>query len=1211
MCLQETKLGNKPYNPGLNYSFHRSPQLLGERAQGGTGFIIHKSIHFTTIQLNTVLQACAVQIHMDRKVTLCSLYLEPKLEDHLYDMSGNARHLDISDLQNLIDQLPSPFILMGDFNAKHALWGESTCDRWGNLFEQLLDNNDIVLMNDGSPTRFDVYHNSSSAIDLSICSSALRLEYDWSVTKHLRGSDHWPIMLKYARNLPSPCSPKWKINEADWGSFEKFACSDKTVDDFPTPVHAYDHLSNIILDSAGKSIPQTAGLPRRPVVPWWNKDCAVARKVTRTCFRRYLRSPCEANRIAYARACAKQKRTFKKAKRLSWRKYISDISAKTPSSDVWKKIRKLQGKFVPASMPVLKVNERYVSDPKCVAESLAKHFANVSSAAHYSHDFQQFRLSASVVPPVSDNMEAFNLPFSMDEMMTALSSSSLTSPGEDSIRYEMISHLSVSAKCFLLDTLNGLWISRTTPDAWHTSVVVPSHKPGRDPELPQSYRPIALTSCVCKLFERMVNNRLVWYLESKNLLSNRQFGFRKNRSTIDPLLMLSREVQNAFATQRQVIGVFFDLEKAYDTTWRGGILKQLASWGIGGNMFCFVKNFLSDRYLKVRVGSEFSSPYLQEEGVPQGSVLSVTLFAVAINGLMEHIPAGVQGSLFVDDFAVYCSGSNAFEAGRKVQAAIDAASDWAESKGFRFSPQKTKAIRFTRTRKREEIPTLFLKDSILPYEDEVKFLGVIFDKKLTFSPHITDLSFRVKQSLNILKVVSHFDWGADRTTLLRLYTSLCLSKLDYACQIYGSACKTALEKLDVVHNMGLRLCTGAYRTSPVASIYVDSSMPPLSLRREELSLRFIAKSLTSKSNPNYKYVKAPLDCAINKPRLPKPLEVRLERDCRNVGILPSRIAEVGYPKSPPWCTPPIRVCLPIGGKKNSSNEVLKSEFLKHASDHQGQSVFTDGSKSSEGVGCAVVTGDTVIRRKLPSSCSIFTAEAFAILLAVKHVFSKGNFKETFTIFTDSLSVLFTLKQLLPTHHMVQEVHKWLVLLHSRRRIQVHFCWVPAHVGVIGNERADQAAKEAMRLLYPSLISVPYSDFRSAIHFYIKDKWQASWSSLTDNLKLKSIHPSIEKWQSLGITDRRTSILLTRMRIGHTHATHSYLMKSGDERQAPLCNSCRVGLTIEHILTACPAFDSERRADSLHGRSMSEVLGNDCSIGGLMLFLRNTGFYHKF
>ena len=248
------------------------------------------------------------------------------------------------------------------------------------------------------------------------------------------------------------------------------------------------------------------------------------------------------------------------------------------------------------------------------------------------------------------------------------------------------------------------------------------------------------------------------------------------------------------------------------------------------------------------MGSELSSPYLQEEGVPQGSVLSVTLFAVAINSLLSCVPPGVQGSLFVDDFAIYCSGSSALEACQKIQRTINAVSIWAEARGFKFSPLKTKAIRFTRTRKREHIPTLFLKDDIVPYEDEVKFLGVIFDKKLTFGPHINNLSTKVKKTLNILKVVSHFEWGADRTTLLRLYTSLCLSKLDYACQIYGSACKTLLEKLDVVHNMGLRICTGAYRTSPVDSIYVDSGMPPLSIRREELSLRFLAKSLTSKNN---------------------------------------------------------------------------------------------------------------------------------------------------------------------------------------------------------------------------------------------------------------------------------------------------------------------------------------------------------------------------
>ena len=661
----------------------------------------------------------------------------------------------------------------------------------------------------------------------------------------------------------------------------------------------------------------------------------------------------------------------------------------------------------------------------------------------------------------------------------------------------------------------------------------------------------------------------------------------------------------------QMVGVFFDLEKAYDTTWRGGILKQLASWGIGGHMFSFIEHFLSNRFIKVRVGSELSSPYLQEEGVPQGSVLSVTLFAVAINSLMSHLPPGIQGSLFVDDFAVYCAGSTALQACEKVQIAINAASAWANCRGFKFSPQKTKAVRFTRNRKREKIPTLFLNDSILPYEDEVKFLGVIFDKKLTFSPHINDLSNRVKKSLNILKVVSHFNWGADRTTLLKLYTSLCLSKLDYACQIYGSACRTLLEKLDVVHNMGLRICTGAYRTSPVDSLYVDSGMPPLSIRREELSLRFIARSFTSKNNPNYKYVRDPVDRAPNKPRLPKPLEVRLKDDTRDVGLAANQIAEVDYPKCPPWRNPPVKACITVGGKKALANEDMKTEFLKHAAEHRGIHVFTDGSKSAEGVGCAVIMEEVVIRRKLPSTCSIFTAELQAVVLAIQHIFNSDDHNETYTIFTDSNSVLFSIKQAMPFHHLVQEVQDWLFLLHSRKNIHIHFCWVPAHVGVDGNERADKAAKEASELPNPSPIRIPYSDFKNIIHFHFKNKWQTRWSSLSTNAKLKAIHPSVDKWSICNPSSRRESIILTRMRIGHTHATHSFLMKSGEGRQVPFCNTCQAILSVKHILIECTNFNYQRRVNSLQGRSLSEMLGNQCNIDNLMRFLKSTGFYFKF
>ena len=575
------------------------------------------------------------------------------------------------------------------------------------------------------------------------------------------------------------------------------------------------------------SIPQTSGKPRRPVVPWWNDACALSRKIARTCYKRYCRYPCLVNKITYKRALAKKKKIFKQARRESFIKYISELKYDSPLSLVWNRIRKLQGKFSPSPLPILRVYDLLLSDAGDVAETFGRHFSNISSALHYSPAFRNIRNNTTVVPPVSSNSESYNLPFTMEELDHAISLSSPTSPGEDEILYSMIFHLPRSTKQFLLDILNSFWFLGTSPKSWKISIIVPVLKPLKDSYLPKNYRPIALTSCVCKIYERMVNARLVWYLESKNLLSNRQFGFRKNRSIIDPLMFLTREIQNAIALQNQTIAVFFDLEKAYDTTWRGGILMQLVEWDIKGNMFSCIKDFLSERYLKVRVGSCISSAYPQEEGLPQGSVLSPTLFMVAINGLLGQVPAGVHGLAFADDYAVICSKSSAVEACHKIQTAINAATSWASTRGFKFSPEKTKAIRFCRLRRVEEIPTLFLNDSILPFEDSVKYLGITFDRKLTFDLHINEVVCSVKLRLNILKVVSGFNWGADRTCLLRMYQALCLSKIDYGCQVYGSACQTTLQKLDVVHNTALRICTGAYRTSPVGSLYVDSGFPPL------------------------------------------------------------------------------------------------------------------------------------------------------------------------------------------------------------------------------------------------------------------------------------------------------------------------------------------------------------------------------------------------
>ena len=588
-CLQETKLGNSTPNMGHNFNFFRSSPLIGERAQGGTAIIVYKNLNCRVVQLNTDLQANAIQVFTNKWVTICSLYLETELNRRLSDIHNHPRQLLVSDLQDLIDQLPQPYILLGDFNAKHTLWGESSCDPRGYIIEELIDNNDVVLLNDGSPTRYDVVHNTSSAIDLTICSSSLTLDYKWSVDDNLFGSDHWPICLKYVQNIPSSCLPKWKSKDADWSLYEKSTKVNANVNEFSGTSAAYEYLAKIMKGGAMKAIPRTTGKPRRPLVPWWNSKCAMARKIARACYKRYRRRPIIINRIIYTRNVAKHKLVFREARRESFFKYISELKYNSPLSLVWDRVRKLLGKFSPSPLPILRINLVIVSNAREVAEAFAQHFSNVSSANHYPPEFRNIRDSTIIVPPVCSNSESYNAPFSIEEFEFAPSLSSPTTPGEDDIIYSMLSHLSENGKKFFLVVVNEFWCSGTSYKIWKSSVVIPILKPGKDASMPKSYRPIALTSCVYKIYERMVNIRLVWILESRNLLSNRQFGFRKNRSTLDPLLCLTREVQNAFAAQNQTIVVSFDMEKAYDTTWRGGILKQLVDWGIGGNLFNFIK----------------------------------------------------------------------------------------------------------------------------------------------------------------------------------------------------------------------------------------------------------------------------------------------------------------------------------------------------------------------------------------------------------------------------------------------------------------------------------------------------------------------------------------------------------------------------------------------------------------------------------------------
>ena len=140
---------------------------------------------------------------------------------------------------------------------------------------------------------------------------------------------------------------------------------------------------------------------------------------------------------------------------------------------------------------------------------------------------------------------------------------------------------------------------------------------------------------------------------------------------------------------------------------------------------------------------------------------------------------------------------------------------------------------------------LYLNDTQIPIIGESKFLGLLFDSKLSFISHIKSLKSRCTKSLDLITVLSNTTWGADRKVLLRLYRALIRSKLDYGCIVYGSARPSYIKRLDTVHNQGLRLCLGAFRTSPVQSLYVEADAPPLDMRRTRLSLQYCVKLMSN------------------------------------------------------------------------------------------------------------------------------------------------------------------------------------------------------------------------------------------------------------------------------------------------------------------------------------------------------------------------------
>ena len=306
----------------------------------------------------------------------------------------------------------------------------------------------------------------------------------------------------------------------------------------------------------------------------------------------------------------------------------------------------------------------------------------------------------------------------------------------------------------------------------------------------------------------------------------------------------------------------------------------------------------------------------------------------------------------------------------------------------------------------------------------------------------------------------------------------------------------------------------------------------------------------------------------------------------------------------PWTQNPPKVILDLHKNKKSEVDsyIFKTEYLEIKSAYKHYiSIYTDGSKQDEKVACAVISPNFTDSIRLPDNSSIFTAEAKAIDIALYHL--RDQPEKQFIIYSDSLSVLRSLKNLDHRNPLIQQIFRKYNYLSAFKEIV--FCWLPSHSNIRGNELADLEAKSAISLTITNL-KIPHSDFKSNIHQCVMNKCQSVWEKQIEN-KLHGLKPDFNSKCSFLGYSRQNQTKITRCRIGHTRLTHAYLLTN---EQPPFCILCNEPFTtVRHFLITCTEFSYIRK--KYYTAKTVKELFSDTSSDKIINFLKETILFNKY